>query len=183
MLPLFAAQVLQVGATELGLLFLMVGARTVLASGVQAWLGAGRHIGVFLAGLPVWSLALVVFAFSSSLLLSAAALLVHGAARNGVGTTAVTLMQLHSPDAVRGRVMSLNTLMAHGMRPLGDFGISAAMAASSVQLAAAACGGLVRLYVLVLWPRLQRTVLPQAEPLTPPALQGRGVAAVPNRES
>src|SRR5690606_2413582 len=98
--------------------------------------------------LAVWAGALVVFASSPSLLVCAAALLVHGAARNVVGTTAVTLMQLLSPDEARGRVMSLNTLLANGIRPLGDFGLSAVMALTSVAFAAGAAGTAVGLYAL-----------------------------------
>lgn len=148
LLPLHAARVLGVGGAELGLLFSAVGAGTVLASVVQAYLGSGRRSGAFLLALAAWAGALVVFAASPSLPLCAAALLVHGAARNVVGTTAVTLMQLLSPDDSRGRVMSLNTLLANGVRPLGDFGLSAVMAATSVPLAAGAAGAAVGAYAL-----------------------------------
>lgn len=147
-LPLYAAQVLHVGGAELGLLFSAVGAGTVLASSVQAVLGSGSRSRVFLTALAVWAGALVAFASSPSLLVCAAALLVHGAARNVVGTTAVTLMQLLSPDETRGRVMSLNTLLANGIRPLGDFGLSAVMALTSVAFAAGAAGTAVGLYAL-----------------------------------
>lgn len=155
-LPLYAAKVLHVGGAQLGLLFLMVGAGTVLASAMQALLGAARQRGVFVGALLVWAFALVVFAFSPAVPLSALALLLHGAARNVVGTTAVTLMQLLAPDAARGRVMSLNTLLANGVRPLGDFGVSAVMAASGVVLTTAGCGALVGMYALLLHRRLRR---------------------------
>lgn len=88
------------------------------------------------------------------------ALLVHGAARNVVGTTAVTLMQLLSPDHARGRVMSLNTLLANGVRPLGDFGLSAAMAATSVGFATGAAGAVVGLYALAQGLRAPRSGTP-----------------------
>ncbi len=147
-LPLYAAQTLGAGGAQLGLLFSAVGAGTVLASSVQAYLGSASRSRVFLTALAVWAAALVVFASSTSLLLCAAALLVHGAARNVVGTTAVTLMQLLSPDEARGRVMSLNTLLANGVRPLGDFGLSAVMSATSVGFAASAAGAVVGVYAL-----------------------------------
>src|SRR5690606_21288528 len=159
-LPLYAAQVLHVGGAELGALFSAVGAGTVLASSVQAFLGSGSRSRVFLAALAVWAGALVVFASSGSLLVCAAALLVHGAARNVVGTTAVTLMQLLSPDPARGRVMSLNTLLANGVRPLGDFGLSAAMAATSVGFATGAAGAVVGLYALAQGLRAPRSGTP-----------------------
>ena len=151
LLPLYAAQILYVGGTQLGLLFLMVGAGTLLASAVQAvWGGREQRSDVFVLSLFIWASALAVFALSSSLALSAAALLVHGAARNVVGTTAVTLMQLHAPEHARGRVMSLNTLLAGGVRPLGDFGLSAAMAATSLAGTTLICAAVVGLSALAL---------------------------------
>lgn len=146
MLPLFAAQVLDIGGAQLGLLFSAVGAGTVLASSVQAFVGSGSRSRVFLTAMLVWSAALVVFSLSTSLVVCAVALLIHGASRNVVGTTAVTLMQLLSPDETRGRVMSLNTLLANGMRPLGDFGVSALMAGTSVAFATGVAGVLVGVY-------------------------------------
>jgi hypothetical protein len=37
------------------------------------------------------------------------------------GTTTITLLQTRVPEQMRGRVMSLNTLLIMGVRPLGDF--------------------------------------------------------------
>ena len=128
----------------------MVGAGTLLASAVQATFGGNERQGVFVMSLFVWVSALAVFALSSSPVLSAVALLVHGAARNVVGTTAVTMMQLLAPEHARGRVMSLNTLLAGGLRPLGDFGLSAAMMATSVAGITVLCAGLVGLCTFAL---------------------------------
>jgi len=151
LLPLYAAQVLHVGGAQLGGLFLMVGAGTLLASAVQAAYGDGSsREGVFVVSLLVWASALAVFALSASWVLSAAALLVHGAARNVVGMTAVTLMQLRAPEHARGRVMSLNTLLSGGLRPLGDFCLSAFMAVTSLEGTTLVCAGLVGLYALIL---------------------------------
>jgi MFS family permease len=156
LLPLYAAQVLHVGGAQLGLLFLMVGAGTLLASAIQAAYGGNERQGVFVVSLIVWASALAVFALSSSLLLSAVALLTHGAARNVVGTTAVTMMQLLAPEHARGRVMSLNTLLAGGLRPLGDFGLSAVMAVTSLAGTTLVCAGLVGLYALTLTPNSRK---------------------------
>ena len=170
LLPLYAAQILHVGGMQLGLLFLMVGAGTLLASAVQATYGGNERQGVFVVSLIVWASALAVFALSSSLLLSALALLVHGAARNVVGTTAVTMMQLLAPEHARGRVMSLNTLMAGGLRPLGDFGLSAVMAATSLAGTTLVCAGLVGLFALVLNRPLSRLGHKQIQSFHPVAV-------------
>lgn len=173
LLPLYAARVLHVGGAQLGLLFLMVGAGTLLASAVQAaWGGQERRGGVFVVGLIVWAGALAVFALSSSLVLSSIALLVHGAARNVVGTSAVTLMQLLAPEHARGRVMSLNTLLSGGLRPLGDFGLGAAMAVTSLGGTTLLCAGLVGGYALTLRRPLLRLDDPQVHPF--PQTAGSG---------
>ncbi len=150
MLPLFAAQVLEANGAQLGLLFSAVGAGTVLASSVQAIVGSGSRSQVFLTAMVIWAAALVTFSLSTSVTVCALALLVLGAARNVVGTTTVTLMQLMSPDEARGRVMSLNTLLGNGMRPLGDFGISALMAQTSVAFATGLAGAVLGVFAVVM---------------------------------
>lgn len=52
-----------------------------------------------------------------------AALLIYGLGHTLAGTTTITitLLQLRVPQQMRGRVMSLNTLIIMGVRPLGDF--------------------------------------------------------------
>jgi hypothetical protein len=46
----------------------------------------------------------------------------------GVSATTITLLQTRVPHQMRGRVMSLNTLLIMGVRPLGDFPASALIA-------------------------------------------------------
>lgn len=122
MLPVFASQILHTGPSQLGLLFSAVGTGTVVSALIVASLGDFRHKGVLLFGaIVVWAAALAAFGFSSSLGLSAAALLLLGAAQNASGATAMTLLQTRVPPAMRGRAMSLNTLLIMCVRPLGDF--------------------------------------------------------------
>jgi hypothetical protein len=45
----------------------------------------------------------------------------------GVTATTITLLQTRVPRAMTGRVMSLNTLLMMGVRPLGDFAAAAAI--------------------------------------------------------
>ena len=51
---------------------------------------------------------------------------------NAVGTTASAILQLNVADALRARVMSLNSLVVMGARPLGDFGLALLVSAFSV---------------------------------------------------
>jgi hypothetical protein len=58
---------------------------------------------------------------------SVPALFVLGAAQNVAGATTVTLLQMRVPPEMRGRAMSLNTLLIMCIRPLGDFPAGAAI--------------------------------------------------------
>lgn len=122
MLPIFALRVLHLSATQMGFLFSAVGIGTILGGLTVASFGTVRHKGkLFLVALMVWSFALGGFAVSRTTWLSVTALLLLGAAQNAASATAITLMQTRVPSQMRGRIMSLNTLLVMGVRPLGDF--------------------------------------------------------------
>jgi predicted MFS family arabinose efflux permease len=121
-LPLFAEQVLHVGPAQLGLLFSAVGAGTVIGALTMASLGDFPHKGRLVFGsILLWAVALAVFGSSESLRVSVPALFILGAAQNAAGTTTITLLQTRVPPEMRGRAMSLNTLLIMCVRPLGDF--------------------------------------------------------------
>ncbi len=84
--------------------------------------------GLVLSGLFCWTGSLLVFVFSRSLWLTLLALVLFGISQNWVGATVITLAQLRVPPQMRGRVMSLNTLLIMGVRPLGDFPAGALIA-------------------------------------------------------
>ena len=69
----------------------------------------------------LWTVALAVFGWSDSIRIAVPALFVLGAAQNGAGATTMTLLQTRVPPEMRGRAMSLNTLLIMCVRPLGDF--------------------------------------------------------------
>jgi predicted MFS family arabinose efflux permease len=69
----------------------------------------------------LWMAALAAFGLSDSLLVAVPALFLLGAAQNSVGATTITLLQTRVPPDMRGRAMSLNTLLIMCIRPLGDF--------------------------------------------------------------
>lgn len=128
-LPIFATQVLHLNPFELGLLFSASGLGTLVGALSIASLGDFRYKGaLLLVSFFVWTSALVLFALSRSLWLSLLALLLYGISQNGVGATVITLAQLRVPPQMRGRVMSLNTLLIMGVRPLGDFPASGLIA-------------------------------------------------------
>lgn len=129
MLPLFARQVLQAGPLQLGILFSAVGAGTVLSALILASLSDLRRKGRLVFGsILLWMAALAVFGLSRSLPLAILALFIVGAAQNTAGAMTITLLQTRVPPEMRGRAMSLNTLLIMCVRPLGDFPAGAVIA-------------------------------------------------------
>jgi predicted MFS family arabinose efflux permease len=128
MAPVFARQVLHAGPSQLGTLFAASGCGTVVSALTLASLGDFPHKTRLLFGsILLWTVALAAFGLSTSLGLVLPALFVLGAAQNSAGSSAVTLLQLRVPPDMRGRAMSLNTLLIMFVRPLGDFPASMAI--------------------------------------------------------
>ena len=129
MLPIFATQILHLSPFQLGLLFSASGLGTLIGALTIASLGDFKYKGaLLLTAFLLWTGALLLFAFSRALWLSLLALLLFGISQNGVGATVITLAQTRVLPQMRGRVMSLNTLLIMGVRPLGDFPASALIA-------------------------------------------------------
>ena len=128
-LPVYAVKILHVGPERLGLLFSAAGVGTILGASFLASLGISPRRGrIYLKGIFIWVAALGVFALSGQFWISMAALLVFGIGQTLAGTTTITLLQTRVPEQMRGRVMSLNTLLLMGIRPLGDFPAGALIA-------------------------------------------------------
>jgi MFS family permease len=144
-LPVFAVKVLQIGPERLGLLFSAAGMGTIVGALFLASLDSSPRRGhLYLCGIFIWVAALTAFAFSRWFWISMAALLIYGIGQALAGTTTITLLQTRVPQQMRGRIMSLNTLLIMGVRPLGDFPAGALIAAigapGTVLLSAALVG-------------------------------------------
>jgi MFS family permease len=121
-LPVYAVNVLHVGPERLGLLFSCFGLGSILGALMLATLGYSVRKGyLYFWGIVIWVSSLTMFAVSHWLWVSMAALVAFGVAQILAGTTTITLLQTRVPEQMRGRVMSLNTLLIMGVRPLGDF--------------------------------------------------------------
>ncbi len=158
-LPIFARQTLHLTAFELGLLFSASGLGIILGALIVASLGDIEYKGtLLLISFLLWSGALIVFALSRTLWLSILALLLLGIAQNGISNPTITLMQTRVPPQMRGRVMSLNSLLVMGLRPLGDFPASALISfigGPFTVLISAAIVGFYTLYLLIARPILR----------------------------
>jgi MFS family permease len=122
LLPIFAKDIFQTGPWGLGRLRAApaVGALT-MAIVLSRWpitRGVGRAM---FAGVATFGVATVVFAVSRSFALSMAALAVLGAADMVSIVIRQTLVQLHTPDEMRGRVYAVNSLFVGTSNQLGDF--------------------------------------------------------------
>jgi MFS family permease len=150
-LPIFGELILHLNPAQLGMLFSAAGLGTIIGALAVASLGDFAHKGaLLLTSLLLWTVALITFALSHVFWLSLAALFLFGIAQNGVGATTITLLQTRVPPQMRGRVMSLNTLLIMGVRPLGDFPASGLIALMGGPATVLLCASLVGIYSLYL---------------------------------
>jgi MFS family permease len=122
LLPAFARDVLKVGPQGFGLLRSAPSAGAAL---VALYLAAhpirsGAGLKMFV-GVAVFSISTIVFGVSRSVWLSVAALATLGAADMLSVFVRQTLVQLVTPDAMRGRVAAVSTLFISASNELGEF--------------------------------------------------------------
>lgn len=151
LLPVFARDVLHVGPEGFGALRSApaVGALTVAAflavRPIRSRVGAKMLLAVALFGLMT-----LVFAYSESFLVSVFALAVLGGADMVSVFTRQSLVQIATPDRMRGRVSAVSTLFIGASNELGEFesGVAARFLGP---VGAAAFGGYGSLFVTALW--------------------------------
>jgi MFS family permease len=154
MMPVYAHDILHAGPWGLGLLR---GAPAVGALGVSIWLARRpirRHAGrLMFAAVGVFGLATIAFGVSTWLPLSVLALAVLGGADVVSVVVRSTLVQLRTPDEMRGRVAAVNMLFIGTSNQLGEFR-SGTLAAVIGPVAAVVLGGVGTIMVAGLWMRL-----------------------------
>jgi len=140
MAPVFAKEVLDLGPGGVGLLLSAPGIGSVIGVIVVASAGDVPRKGLIsMAGILFMGVTAILFGFSSWLWLSLAALVLHGFAQAFYQTMNHTLVQMHTPDEYRGRVMAVYH-MDRAFHPLGGLVIAALAALWSPQLAMALSG-------------------------------------------
>jgi len=160
LLPIFARDILHAGPSGLGFLR---SAPALGAAGMAIWLAARplvRRTGIVMfSSVFVFGCATVAFALSTNFALSMAALGVAGAADMVSVYVRHSLVQLETPDAMRGRVAAVNLLFIGASNELGEFesGITAAWLGT---VRAAVLGGVGTCMVVGIWallfPELRR---------------------------
>ena len=154
LLPVYAADVLHVGPGGLGFLRTAPGAGAALCGLAIGILPISRHVGRWMfGGVVAFGIATVVFGVSTSFWLSVAALTLMGAGDMVSVYIRHLLVQLETPDAIRGRVSAVNAVFIGASNELGEFesGLTAAWFGT---VPAVIVGGCATLLVAGAWSRL-----------------------------
>jgi MFS family permease len=150
MMPAFAQDVLGVDAIGLGILMAAGALGSVLGTVVVARLGNVARGRTLLAAGIVLPVLVALFATTRQLWLSSLVLVALGAALLIVQSLAITLVQLQIADRVRGRVMSIYSLLHAGSDTGGNVAIGTAAVVIGLPWALAAGATLAALYVFSL---------------------------------
>jgi len=122
LLPIFAKDILHTGPEGLGILRSSPAVGALLMAVVLTKWPIQRKVGRWmLVAVAVFGVANLVFGLSSSMALSIAALMVTGAADNVSVVTRITLLQLETPEDMRGRVAAVNSIFIGASNQLGEF--------------------------------------------------------------
>ena len=150
MLPIFARDILGVGATGLGFLMSASGVGALFALLAVAVLGDFKYKGWLLLGSSfLFGVILIFFAMSPWYPLSLALLIGAGGASAVYDATMATALQIIVPDEIRGRVLGAYVL-TWGMAPLGSAPAGAVANVMGANLAVAIGGAIVGVYALAI---------------------------------
>jgi MFS family permease len=154
LLPIFARDILHTGPWGLGLLRSAPAAGALLMSVALARWPVRRHTGAWLLGaIAVYGAATLGFGVSGNFVASLLALAVSGAADMISVVIRQSLVQLETPDEMRGRVSAVNSVFIGASNQLGEFE-SGATAAWLGPVGSVVLGGAGTLVVAALWLRL-----------------------------
>jgi MFS family permease len=121
LMPVFARDVLDIGATGLGLLTAAIGVGALAGAVTVALLRpSGASARTMLVGLVAMAGTIALFSWSRDVAVSCVALAGLGASQVAYYTTTNTLVQLLSPARFRGRILSLYVLTSLGLLPIGS---------------------------------------------------------------
>ncbi len=160
MLPVFARDILQVGTEGLGLLRAAPAVGASLVALWFAWKPLKHDVGAkMLASVAAFGALTIAFGLSRSFALSLTALALLGAADMLSVYVRSSLVQLHTPDEMRGRVLAVSGLAISASNELGELqsGLAAALLGP---VAAVVAGGAAAVGIAGLWsylfPELRR---------------------------
>ena len=151
LLPMFAKDILHVGPWGLGLLRAAPAAGALAVSVVLTRWPLSRRVGhTMLAAVALYGVCMLVFGLSNHFLLSLVVLAISGGADMVSVVVRQTLVQLETPNDMRGRVSAVNSVFIGASNQLGEFE-SGATAALMGPVGSVVAGGIGTLLVAALW--------------------------------
>ncbi|HEX7068653.1 MAG TPA: MFS transporter [Candidatus Limnocylindria bacterium] len=154
LLPIYAGEILDVGPVGLGIMRAAPAVGAGVLAAVVAVRPIRRNVGRWMfGGVIVFGIATMLFGVSTSFPLSVAALIVMGAGDMVSVYIRHLLVQLETPDAIRGRVSAVNSVFIGASNELGEFesGITASWWGI---VPAVVVGGAATLAVAATWTRV-----------------------------
>lgn len=168
MLPVYARDILHVGASGLGHLRAAPAVGSTLTAIVLGFRPLRNHVGVkMLVSVALFGAMTVLFGVSTWMPLSLLALAILGSADMISVFVRSSLIQLHTPNEMRGRVGAVSSLFISGSNELGE-AESGFVASLIGPVAAVVAGGIGAIGVTLLWSRLFPE-LRRAKTFAPPA--------------
>jgi len=168
LLPIYAKDILHVGPTGLGWLSAAPAIGACVCAFIMGHLPSPKNAGrSLLLSVAAFGVATIVFGWSTNFWLSMIALIAVGALDNISVVIRLTMVQLYTPDALRGRVSAVNSVFISSSNELGAFR-AGAMAAWTGAVAAVVLGGFAILAIVGLqakvFPELRRLKALEAPP-------------------
>jgi MFS family permease len=163
--PIYARDILSVGPTGLGVLYSSRAIGSLFAAGALTMFGPVRHSGrwIFL-GIGIYGLSTVLFAGSQVFWFSILMLILTGAGDTISSILRSTINQLSTPDELRGRMSSINSIFTSSGPQLGQFESGVVAAWLGAQLSALT-GGIATLLALIAigvsFPKVRRFQIPR----------------------
>ena len=154
LLPIFAKDILQTGPWGLGLLRSAPAIGALSVAILLSRYSMDRKVGpILFITTVVFGLSILVFALSTSIALSIAALAIYGASDSVSVVIRHSLVQIRTPSEMLGRVMAINSMCTGTSSTLGEFR-AGAIAAAFGAVGSVLIGGVGALAVALLWMRL-----------------------------
>ena len=158
LLPIYARDILMAGPLGLGILRAAPAVGALIMTTILARHAIDRRVGMrMFQAVIAFGVATVVFALSHWMWLSVLALAVLGAADTVSVVIRFSLVQLSTPNDMRGRVGAVNFLFINASNYLGQFesGVAAALLGT---VASAVLGGVATVAIALLWMKLFPTL-------------------------
>lgn len=157
LMPVFARDLLHMGASGLGYLMAGAGLGAVLSAlTLAAQRNAEKRGGFIMVSAAIFSLALILLSRAQTFWWSFFLLAVLGATMVGALALTNTTLQLVSPPELRGRIMSFYTLTVLGLAPLGSLWVGSVAESLGTRFALSFGGAVCLVYFLILLVSLRR---------------------------